>query len=128
VRTTKRPDLLLLIAIWQFINALFCLIGIIAIAIFAFPGAVDHYGPVNVGADIGAIFGLSIAILFLLSCIGLSVAGGIGILLGKAWGRIVSIVNAVLGLLAIPIGTIIGVLVLIYLTRSEVREYFEANH
>jgi len=124
----KRPDLLLLIAIWQFINALFCLIGIAAIAIFAFPGAFGNYGPVNVGADIGTIFGLSIAILFLLGCIGLSVAGGIGLLLRKAWGRIISLVNAMLSLLFIPIGTIIGVLVLIYLTRSEVREYLEGSH
>jgi hypothetical protein len=124
----KRPDLLLLVAIWQFINAFFCLIGITAIAVFAFPGAVGFYGAVHVGADIGAIFGLSIAILFLLSCIGLSLAGGIGILLGKKWGRIVSIiVNAALSLFSIPIGTIIGVLVLIYLTRSEVRDYFEGK-
>ena len=124
----KRPDLLLLVAIWQFLNSFLCLIGIAAIAIFAFPGALGHYGAVNVGSDIGAIFGLSIAILFLLCCIGLSVAGGIGLLLGKTWGRIVSIVNAVLSLLSIPIGTVIGILVLIYLTRTEVREYFGGSH
>ena len=124
----KRPDLLLLVAIWQFLNAFLCLIGIAAIAIFAFPGALGHYGAVNVGSDIGAIFGLSIAILFLLCCIGLSVAGGIGLLLGKAWGRIISIINAVLSLLSIPIGTVIGVLVLIYLTKSDIREYFEGSN
>ena len=120
----KRPDLLLLIAIWQFVNAFLCLIGIAAISIFAFPGAVGYW-PVHVGVDIGTIFGLSVSILFLLGCIGLSVAGGIGILLVKSWGRIVSIVNAVLSLFFFPIGTTIGVLVLVYLTRSEVREYFE---
>ncbi|MFC1929885.1 hypothetical protein ACFLW6_03375 [Chloroflexota bacterium] len=124
----KRPDLLLLVAIWQFLNAFLCLIGIAAIAIFAFPGALGHYGAVNVGSDIGALFGLSTAILFLLCCIGLSIAGGIGLLLGKAWGRIISIINAVLSLLSIPIGTVIGVLVLIYLTRSEIRDYFEGSH
>ncbi|UCG10118.1 MAG: hypothetical protein JSW30_05195 [Dehalococcoidia bacterium] len=115
----RRPDLLILIAIWQFLNALFCAIGIAAIALFAFPKA----GP----ADIGTIFGLSIAIFFLLAFIGLSIAGGIGLLMGKNWGRIISIVNAALNLLNIPIGTIIGVLVLIYLTKSEVRDYFEGN-
>jgi len=124
----KRPDLLLLVTIWQFLNAFLCLIGIAAIAIFAFPGALGHYGAVNVGSDIGALFGLSVAILFLLCCIGLSIAGGIGLLLGKAWGRIISIINAVLSLLSIPIGTVIGVLVLIYLTRSEIRDYFEGSH
>ena len=115
----KRPDLIILIAIWQFLNALFCAIGISAIAIFAFPKA----GP----ADIGTIFGLSIGIFFLLCFIGLSVAGGIGLLAGKYWGRMVSIINAALGLLSIPIGTVIGILVLIYLTKSEVRAYFESS-
>ena len=124
----RRPDTVLLIAIWQFLNAFLCTIGIAAIAIFAFPGALGHYSVVKMGIDIGAIFGLSIAILVLLCCIGLSVAGGIGLLLGKAWGRIVSIVNAVINLLNIPIGTVIGVLVLIYLTRSEIRGYFEGSH
>ena len=121
----KRPDLLLLIAIWQFLNAFLCLIGVAAIAIFAFPEGMGFgYGPANVGT----IFGLSIGIFVLLCCIGLSLAGGIGILKAKSWGRIISIVNAVLNLLNIPIGTIIGVLVLIYLAKAEVREYFEGSH
>jgi len=121
----KRPDLLLLVAIWQFLNAFFCLIGIAAIGIFAFPEALGFgYGPANVGS----IFGLSIGIFVLLCCIGLSLAGGIGILKAKSWGRIISIVNAILSLFAIPIGTVIGVLVLIYLTKSEVREYFEGGN
>ena len=115
----KRPDLIILIAIWQFLNALFCAIGIAAIALFAFPSA----GPV----DTGTVFGLSIGIFFLACFIGLSIAGGIGLLIEKNWGRIVSIVNAALNLLNIPIGTVIGILVLIYLTRAEVREYFEGS-
>ena len=124
----KRPDLLLLVAIWQFLKAFIYLIGIAAIAVFAFPSAIGHFWPVNMPADIGAIFGLSIAIFVLLVCVSLSIAGGIGVLLPRPWGRIVSIVNAVLSLFSIPIGTIIGILVLIYLTRSEVREYFEGSH
>ena len=127
----KRPDLILLVSIWQFLNAFLCLIGIAAIATFALPGALGYYGPVSIGPpiypDIGAIFGLSIAIFVLLCCIGLSLAGGIGILKAKGWGRIISIVNAVLSLFAIPVGTVIGVLVLIYLMKAEVREYFESD-
>lgn len=115
----KRPDALILIAIWQFLNALLLSIGIAAIAIFAFPTV----GP----TDVGATFGLSVGIFFLVLFIGLSMAGGIGLIMGKSWGRIISIINAALSLLSIPIGTIIGVLVLIYLTKSEVREYFESS-
>ena len=127
----KKPDLLVLVAIWQFINAFLLLIGIAAIAVFAFPDAIGYYefpGALNHHGiiDVGAIFGLSIAIFFLVCFIGLSVAGGIGLLLGKGWGRIISIVNAVLSLMNFPIGTVIGVL--IYLTRPDVREYFEVKH
>ena len=104
------------------------MIGIVAIAIFAFLGALGYYNAVNVGSDIGAIFGLSIAVFFLLCCIGISLAGGIGTLLGKSWGRIVSIINAVFSLFVIPIGTVIGVLVLIYMMRPEIREYFESSN
>ena len=121
----KRPDLSILVAIWAFFSAFLYLIGIAAITIFAFPEALGFgYGP----GDIGSIFGLSIAIFVLLCLIGLSLAGGIGVLKAKNWGRIISIVNAILGLLNIPIGTAIGILVLIYLSKPEVREYFEGSH
>ena len=120
----RRPDLLLLIAIWQFVSAFLLVIGVAAISAFAFPEALGFkYGP----ADAGAIFGLSIAIFTLLCLIGLSLAGGIGVLKAKSWGRIISIVNAILDLIFIPIGTVIGVLVIIYLARPEIREYFEGR-
>ena len=121
----QRPDLLLLVAIWAFLSAFLYLIGIVAISVFAFPEALGfEYGP----ADVGAIFGLSIALFVLLCCFGLSLAGGIGILKAKSWGRSISIVVALFSCFWIPVGTVIGILVIIYLTRPEVREYFEGNH
>ncbi len=120
----RRPDLLILIAIWQFISAFFCFIGLAAIAVFAIPWSVGPWGGYF---DVGAIFGMSVGMFILLVCLGLFVFGGIGILQGKSWGRILSIVNAGLSLISIPIGTVIGILVLIYLTKAEVREYFESN-
>ena len=36
-------------------------------------------------------------------------------------------IHAVLSLFAIPCGTIIGILVLIYLMKPETREYFERS-
>ena len=113
----KRPDLLVLIAIWEFLSALFFIIGIAAIAIFAFPHTWDP----------GGRFGLSIAELLLTSHTGIAVAGGIGLLMGKGWGRILSIIHAALSLLWIPVGTVLGALVLVYLTKPEVREYFEGS-
>ena len=113
----KRPDLLMPIAIWRFIAAFLLAIGIIVLAVFAFPEAVEDMEP-------GTLFGLSIAIIVLLALIGLTVAAGIGLIKGKSWGWTLAIVNAILDLFAIPFGTIIGVLTLIYLFRKEVREYF----
>ena len=75
----------------------------------------------------GGIFGLSIAEATLVCYVGLSVAGGIGLLQGKDWGRILGIVNAALSLFGFPIGTTIGILILIYLLKPEIREYFECS-
>ena len=110
----KRPDLLVLIAIWEFLISVGCLVGIAAIGIFAFPAV----------WDVGATFGLIVAVVVLAGVLGVGVAGGVGLLLGKEWGRIMSIVHSALSLFNIPIGTIIGVLAIIYLAKPDVREYF----
>ena len=118
----KRPDLLVLVAIWEFFSAFLYLIGIAAIATFALPEALGYgWG----WADTGSVFGLSIGMLFLLCGAGLCIAGGIGVLKAKNWGRIISIVVAVLSLFWFPVGTAIGILVIIYLAKNETREYFE---
>ena len=77
----KRPGLLIVVAIWQFLIAFLLLISVAAIAVFALE---DFSGPV-----VGAKFVWSIVILILLCLIGLSLAGGIGILQAKNWGRII---------------------------------------
>jgi len=67
----KRPDLLLLVAIWASFSAFLYLIGIAGIATFVFPAP---------------------------------------------------------SLFWIPVGTVLGVVVLFYLTKPEVREYFEDSN
>ena len=120
----KRPDLLVLVAIWAFFSAFLYLIGIAAIATFAYPEALGFkWGPANAGS----IFGLSIGMLFLLCFCGLCLASGIGILKAKSWGRMVTIVVAVLSLFWFPVGTAIGILVIIYLAKPEIKEYFESS-
>ncbi len=54
-----------------------------------------------------------------------ALAAGIGVLSGREYGRILSLVHGDIGLLFFPVGTIIGVLVIVYLTRADVREYFK---
>ena len=74
-----------------------------------------------------AIFGLSIAVLVMVAYFILALMGGIGLLRGREWGRVLSIVHAALSLFWVPIGTVIGILILVYLTGSEVKEYFAAS-
>lgn len=119
----KRPDELILIAVWEFITAVGALIGMSAIFIFAFPEIRHLYGIENVAA----VFGLTIAVIFLFFTVCLAVIAGIGLLTGKEWGRVMSIAYATLSLLRIPFGTIIGILVIVYLVKPQIREYFEST-
>ena len=119
----RKPDLLILVVVWEFITAVGAVIGISAILVFALPNAAFIFGmPRAFG-----IFGLTVAIAVLLGYIGIALAGGIGLLRGKDWGRILSIAHAAASLLWVPIGTIIGVLVIIYLVSQQVVAYFTGN-
>jgi len=117
----KRPDWVILLAIWQFLSAFVAFIGVIAIAVLALP-----YGSLWGAARVGMLFGLSVAMVILLSFVALSVGAGIGLIIGKEWGRITAIIHSALSLLNIPIGTVIGILALISLTKPDVREYFQS--
>ena len=134
----KKPDLLVLIAIWEFITAFISFIGIAAIAIFAFPAVLgswnnwmpyDGYYNGMMGRTgnlpmVGAVFGLSVAILVLFCYLVIAIIAGIGLLMGKEWGRITAIVHSGLSLCSFPIGTVIGVMSIIYLTKQEVKGFF----
>ena len=56
-----------------------------------------------------------------------SLATGIGLWKMRDWGRTLQIVLACIGLLAIPMGTIISILLLVYFTRPHVKILFSGN-
>jgi len=117
----QKPELLVLVAIWDFLVALVALIGICAISVLAFPPIIGQaYGP----ALVGLVFGLSVIMLIFVAILVVSLLGGIGLLRSKEWGRVMSLVNAAFSLFYFPVGTAIGVLAIIYLTRTDVRGYF----
>jgi hypothetical protein len=128
----KRPDLLVLIAVWEFVSAFGVLIGIAVLSsafFFVSPGMWwwGHWWwnePQFAGV---AILILSIILLVMLAYFVLALMGGIGLLKGKSWGHILSIIHAALTLFWVPIGTVIGILAIIYLTKPEVSEYFKAG-
>ena len=126
----KRPDLLAPIALWEFISAVGVMIPIVGLTgmMWFMPWGMsmgNWWGSWEVTPFGGiAVFILSTLVITWVLYLAIAVAGGIGLLQGREWGRVLSIVHAALSMLWIPIGTIIGVLVIIYLVKTEVREYF----
>ena len=118
----KKPDLLILITIWEFLTALVALVGVVFLAIYAFPTVIWLLWGV---ARAGVLFGLSVGTLLLLAYCGVAVAAGFGLLTGREWGRILAVVHSALSVFNVPVGTVIGILSIIYLIKPEVKEYFE---
>jgi hypothetical protein len=127
----KRPDLIVLIAVWEFISAaglILPIIFILGIGFFMpFSSRMGYWGYEGTFPGMGniAIFMTVFVFLFLGVYFGVALAGGIGLLRGREWGRIISIVHAALSLFWFPVGTVIGALALVYLLKPEVREYFQ---
>ncbi len=119
----KKTDLLIVIAVWEFLTALPALVGLALVGALAYPPVIDLTG----AGRVGGLVGLSIAEAFLLAFFGLSVAAGVGLMTRAEWGRIAAILHAVLSLFRVPFGTIIGVLIIIYLTRPSIKAYFRGE-
>ncbi len=62
------------------------------------------------------VFGIIALVYFLI---------GFGLLKGKGWARVVAIILAIIGLLNVPIGTIISIIILIYLFKPETKAFFQ---
>ncbi len=116
----KRPELLTLVVVWEFLNTGAVLVGLGVIAVFAFPEVARS----SEAVILGRLFTLGIAVLVLVGYGGLALAGGIGLLRRKSWGRTLSIAHAAISVINIPIGTIAGALIILYLAKPEVVEYF----
>ena len=74
-----------------------------------------------------AVVGLAIGVLFGVGGGMLSLVTGWGLWRLKGWARWVAIGLAAISLLAIPIGTVIGALIIWYLFKGEVKQAFEAQ-
>ena len=122
----RRAAYVTLIAIYQFVSGALWLIGALGIVVFS---AV----PIVLAVDDPVGLGVGLAVL----CFGMIVSGafgiarlvvGFGLLNLSPWARWAAVVLAILGLGGFPIGTVIGVLMLIYLLSDEGRAAFEAEH
>jgi uncharacterized membrane protein (DUF2068 family) len=119
----KRSDVLVLIAIWDFLTAIgiFLIVAVVAAVVATLSDSFSD--AVRTGLAIAA----GVAGTLLLVYCGLSLAAGIGLLMKKEWGRILAIIHAALSLPRIPFGTIIGILAIIYLLTPETKGYFRTD-
>lgn len=99
--------------------------GVLVIGIIQIVFAIIDIAAGAVAAGVLAIIGLGIlSPIFLIAGI-LAMVFAIAFLTGRNWGRILMMIGAIIELFAIPIGTIIGIIVLWYLTRPRVKAYFK---
>ena len=70
----------------------------------------------EVGIVCWAVFGIIALLYFVIA---------FGLWKGMGWARMVAIIFAIIGLLGFPIGTIISIVILVYLFKDDVKAYFE---
>ncbi len=111
----RRPDAVTMIAIWYFINVGFAVLGLGGMTIGLLGVWTEAYhledilfGTLGMGIGVMAIFFYGIACGVV----------GWGLWALKEWARSAAIVLAVLQLLLVPLGTILGIIILFYLGRN----------
>lgn len=110
-----RPGLVTALAVLHFLSGGMMLLGGLA-------GLVTEMG----SRQPDRTFGLVLAAIFLIFGT-LSLVCGIGLWKLRDWGRTLQIVLACIGLLALPLGTIISALILYYFTRPHVKILFSGK-
>ena len=103
---------------WLYIAAntlLLILGGVVFLLLFGLGYASCEWESFSILAGLGFFLG---GLLILLGFLG--ILAGIGLLRFCAWGRILALIVAVLGLIVFPLGTIIGIYALIVLLQEDV--------
>jgi hypothetical protein len=122
---TKNRDLQLHVNIlaWLLIisHALFLLLGIGLFLLLTGVGAASGDGTaMAVLSIVGSVLGLFFAVLALPGML-----AGFGLLAGRSWGRLLSLVVGILGLVNFPVGTAIGIYALWVLLPEDAAAFFK---
>jgi hypothetical protein len=119
----ERPTGVTILAVLYFVQGVMMLIfpimfSICLASMMSLPGAeeADTGGALGAGILCWAVFGILALFYFII---------GIGLLKGQNWARVVAIIFAIIGLINVPIGTIISIIILIYLFKADVKAYFQ---
>lgn len=110
----RRPEGVTIIAIWFFITALFFGLGLLGMAI----GLVGLWTGGDTGGLLLGTMGMIVGeIAIAISGIAHVVVGW-GLMNLKPWSRGAAIVLAALSIIAVPFGTIAGIMILVYLNKN----------
>jgi hypothetical protein len=120
---SKRPDGVTLIAVYHSLVGLLFLAGTLIMAV---PTFILGILALAEEADVVIpMFAVGLIAIVLMSLCLLYLAVGYGLWTMRQWGRVAAIALAILSLLAFPIGTVLGAIVLWYLLRPEIAARFE---
>ena len=120
--TKRRPDEVLIIAIYHFFEAAMLLLGLLGIGVAGFAILFAAANEPEIVIPLGF---LAIGAMFLVLFAILNVAVGWGLLRMQNWARWAAIILSVLRLPNFPIGTIIGGLIIYYLVQDKAKALFE---
>jgi hypothetical protein len=95
--------------------------GVTILAILQILGGLIY---IVLGTVEGALIGSGAVIFIAVGAFALIT--GLALFAGRNWARILVLIGGVLDLLGIPIGTIIGIIILYYFTRPQIKAYFAA--
>jgi len=110
--TKERPTGVTILAVLYVLNGLLML-SVPAMITAVVPMEIPFFA--EIGLVCWAVFGILALLYFVVAW---------GLWKGQGWARIVAIILAILSLLNFPIGTIIGIIILIYLFKDDVKAYF----
>jgi hypothetical protein len=110
----RRPEGVTIIAMWYFLSASVCVLGLGGLAI----GLLGLWSGHNFKGIIIGTMGMLLAVLAVSALAIAYVLTGWGLWRLKAWARGASIVLAILQLIVLPVGTIAGIAILVYLSRN----------
>ncbi len=117
-----RPDKVTLVAVWFGISAVLSLFLAVISVLMLFGFLLPEIGndPERGMVFFAMFFGIFLFVVFGV----LDIVAVVGVLRLREWGRWLAMVLAIMGLLFIPIGTIVGVLIIRYLLSDEATRVF----
>ena len=118
----ERPFGVTILAILYAIEGLYCLLAAFVVkwAMDLLP--IDFAGLPMMGNMLDTVELCLMIVLIIIAIFYFLVA--LGMLKGQNWARRIGIILALIGLINIPIGTIISIIILIYLFKADVKAYF----